>query len=497
MAIKPMGMKAIKSALDFFSIWGQRQKKFITSLSGRLLFLTLGFVFVVEIIIIIPSMAAFQYNWLSERITNAEIASLAIEVSDTKTVSRDLSATLLSSAGVSYLAIQNDGVRDIVLRDPDSVVPEEVMDLRRTNPSIFEDIRYLYAPWSTFFSKDTESLYYQTRPRVREGQIIEVVVPVSEIKSDLKSHLINILRISLGVSVAAGLIVFYALMFSIVRPIQSLTGSIAHFRADPEHEQPSLKINRRDEIGIIAKELAIMQDEVRHALRSKARLAALGQAVSKINHDLRNMLTSARMASDRLAQSPDPVVTKSLPRLERALDRAMTLAQNVLNYGRSDEDEPKCQWLKLKPLVMNAAEDAGLAIGRDKSSAVRFVTKMPASLTCEADPDQLHRLLVNLMRNARQALEHQAHPPAKPRVLLEVLKTSEHIELRLSDNGPGIPPKLKDTLFQPFTGTTTPGGAGLGLAIARELIERHGGELLLESTSPRGTSFLIRWPQRP
>src|SRR5205823_13915730 len=118
---------------------------------------------------------------------------------------------------------------------------------------------------------------------------------------------------------------------------------------------------RADEIGQIERELVSMQEEVRNALRSRARLAALGQAVSKINHDLRNMLTSAQMASDRLATSGDPTVAKALPRLERALDRAVRLAEDVLAYGRTDEAPPLVKTLDLAGAAQTAGEDAGLS----------------------------------------------------------------------------------------------------------------------------------------
>ena len=90
-----------------------------------------------------------------------------------------------------------------------------------------------------------------------------------------------------------------------------------------------------------------MQIELSSALHQKSRLASLGLAVSKVNHDLRNMLTSALIASERLANSADPRVSKALPRLERALDRAVRLAQDVLTYGRSEEAAPQAQSIPL------------------------------------------------------------------------------------------------------------------------------------------------------
>ena len=140
-----------------------------------------------------------------------------------------------------------------------------------------------------------------------------------------------------------------------------------------------------------------MQEDLAQALQSRARLAALGEAVAKINHDLRNMLTSARMASDRLAASGDPKVAQSLPRLERALDRAARLAEEVLAYGRSEEPAPEPRLISLWQAARDAAEDAGLTEG-----GVRLELDGTAEAPVTADPDQLDRILVNLFRNARQ-----------------------------------------------------------------------------------------------
>src|SRR6185312_16294848 len=131
-------------------------------------------------------------------------------------------------------------------------------------------------------------------------------------------------------------------------------------------DDPAARITvskRRDEIGRAEAELDRMQADLRAALNSRARLAALGEAVAKINHDLRNMLTSAQMASERLAQSGDPRVTRALPRLERALDRAVRLASDVLAYGKSEEAAPQTQALHFLSALEAAAEDAGLTEG--------------------------------------------------------------------------------------------------------------------------------------
>jgi signal transduction histidine kinase len=275
----------------------------------------------------------------------------------------------------------------------------------------------------------------------------------------------------------------------LVRPIRRITVAMERFRARPEDPKARLSPSgRRDEIGRAEAELTRMQEDLRAALQSRSRLAALGEAVAKINHDLRNMLTSAQMASDRLAASGDPKVAQALPRLERALDRAVKLAQNVLAYGRSDEAPPQVQTTLLRPVAEAAAEDAGL--GPD---GVAFELAAPPGFEVLADPDQLHRILVNLFRNARQALEG-AGRETEGRIVLKAEGREGYALVEVLDNGPGVPERALHALFQPFLGTASPGGAGLGLAIARELARAHHGDLELTRSSAAGALFTLTLP---
>jgi len=263
------------------------------------------------------------------------------------------------------------------------------------------------------------------------------------------------------------------------------------FRADPEDPEAEPEHSgRQDEIGRVEEELSRMQEEVRQALRSRSRLAALGEAVAKINHDLRNMLTSAQMASDRLAGSGDPTVAQALPRLERALDRALGLTRDVLNYGKSEETPPTVKKIPLRPAVEAAAEDAGLT-----PSGVALETRIAKTFSVDADPEQLHRILVNLMRNARQAVESETRPDGGT-VRVSAERGEAFATIRVSDDGPGVPERIRERLFQPFAGSNRTGGAGLGLAISRELAQAHGGDVELTKTGPKGTTFELRLPMR-
>jgi signal transduction histidine kinase len=291
----------------------------------------------------------------------------------------------------------------------------------------------------------------------------------------------------------AGALVYLSLNLFLVRPMRRITVSMERFRADPNNEAARLHPSgRHDEIGRAEAELERMQSDLRAALASRARLVALGEAVAKINHEMRNMLTSAQLASERLAASGDPVVARTLPRLERALDRAATLATNVLAFGRSEEPEPSARPVPVRAALEAAAEDARLAPG-----GVELVANIDDRAQVLADPDQLHRMLVNLMRNAREAMDGDLGRRGKGKVAATLRVEDGVSVLRLADDGPGLPERAQANLFQPFQGSTRRGGAGLGLAISRELAQAHGGDIVLVETSAKGTTFDIRLPGAP
>jgi signal transduction histidine kinase len=168
------------------------------------------------------------------------------------------------------------------------------------------------------------------------------------------------------------------------------------------------------------------------------------------------------------------------------------LASDVLTYGKTEEAAPEARPLPLAAAVEAAAEEARLS-----EDGVRLVSEVPPAAQVIADPDQLHRILVNLLRNAREAIDQQ-QPPAEPgRVRVWLTQEEGGSLVRFEDNGPGVSPRARERLFQPFAGSTRPGGAGVGLAIARELAEGHGGELSLADTEGPGAVFELRLPGAP
>ncbi len=204
------------------------------------------------------------------------------------------------------------------------------------------------------------------------------------------------------------------------------------------------------------------------------------------------MLAAAQLMSDQLVETRDAKIRRFAPRLIATLGRAIEFCQATLAYGRAAEATPAIRQVALRQLVAEQAELLGLP----DSKLLRFDNQVPAELAAACDPDQMARVLTNLMRNAVQALT-QAGAEAGSRPLLTVAgaATNGSVTLRVIDNGPGVPLRAQANLFQAFRGSVTPGGTGLGLAVAAELVRLHGGTIELEPSSV-GAVFRVSLPLR-
>jgi len=454
-------------------------------LSARLLLLTVLIVVLANLLILPPNLAAFEEQRLRDRLNAAEVATLVAQLAPGGAVSSQNSQKLLAGAEVVQISLGVNNERHLILQMPRVQRAPYLVDLRQKNPLSW------VAPFETLFGGGGRMVRVMARPQFLPADFVEIVVPDGPLRRELTAQLIRLLGIALFTSLMAGAVVYLSLNFLLVRPMQRITRAMEQFRADPDDAAARVKPSgRRDEIGRAERELDRMQTDLRAALASRARLAALGEAVAKINHDLRNMLTSAQLASERLAHSGDPNVAQALPRLERALDRASRLASNVLAFGRSEESPPQKRPVPLRAALQAAAEDAGLA-----PDGVALAVAFKGDPAVAADPEQLHRILVNLMNNARQAIDHAEGRKGVGKLRAEHSSDAASDLLRLVDDGPGLPERARAHIFQPFAGAAREGGTGLGLAIARELAQGHGGDLTLISTGSEGTTFEVKLPK--
>lgn len=462
----------------------ERKRRVIRmGLSAKLLWLTILFVMIAEVLIFVPSVANYRKTWLEERLVAARIAALSVEAAPAGAVSQALRADLLDTAKVEAVALKRQDFRSLLLeRDMPGQV-ETSFDLREASwLTLIGDALY------TFISPDGRMIRVIGPVQAGDGAFIEIIVDESLLKAAILRYALNILLLSLIISLIAATLVYLSLNSLLIKPISRVTRNMMAFGEDPENPDRVIAPSKRsDEIGIVENELADMQGQLTSLLRQKSRLAALGLAVSKINHDLRNMLSSAQLISDRMGAIPDPTVQRFAPKLIASLDRAIRLCSDTLKYGRSEEEPPDRQRFRLRPLI----EEVGEALMLPRQGIVWHID-VPPGLDVYADRDQLYRVVANLVRNACEAIE-DSRAAGEAYIRVKAHREDDMIRLQVTDTGPGIPAKAQENLFAAFRGSVRNGGTGLGLAIASELVRAHGGRIELADNSA-GATFLIELP---
>jgi signal transduction histidine kinase len=322
----------------------------------------------------------------------------------------------------------------------------------------------------------------------------EIIIPDHGLRKAMLIYARNVAFLSLIISLFTATLVFYAINRIMIRPIRTMTRSMLNFARAPEEPGRIIEPETRgDEIGVAERELASMQRTLQRALVEQKHLADLGLAVSKINHDMRNMLASAQLMSDRLSAIKDPTVQSLAPKLVRTLDRAVAYSEGVLTYGRTQEAPPSRRRLKLRRLV----DDVYATLGIDEESGIVFLNEVEPEEEVDADSEQLFRVLANLCRNSVQAMAADEDASVVRRLSVAAARTGTVVRITVSDTGPGLPQKARENLFAAFRGSAKSGGTGLGLAIAHELVRLHGGTIeLVESVGGR-TVFAIVIPDQP
>lgn len=471
---------------------------FLTGLQGRLLLLTAAFVMLAELLIFVPTLSAFRVNWLDERLTAAQLTAVAADSYPGGAVPSGVRAELLRTALVKSVASRSGGLRRLVLPVDDDMKIDVHFDLRQSPESVAGRVLgalSLYGDTiATLFAKD-RTIRVLGRVGDEPDDLIEIVLSEAPLRAALLKQTWTILGVSVLISLASALLVYLSIYGLVVRPIERLSRNMQAFSSNPEDRSRIITPSgRTDEIGMAERELNLMQNELTGLLAQRARLAELGLAVSKINHDLRNMLSSAQVISDRLTALPDPTVQRFAPKLIASLDRAIGFCNETLRFGKSTETTPRRELLALAPIV----EEVGDGLGLPREGSIEWVLDFEPTMRVDADPDHLFRILSNLVRNAVQALEQMADAGGAGRmgrITVSARRENRRTTIEVRDNGPGIPDKTRATLFRAFQSSNRKGGTGLGLSISAELAVAHGGKLRLLDT-PEGAAFALEIPDR-
>jgi signal transduction histidine kinase len=457
-------------------------------LSGRLLVLTVLIVLLAEVLIFVPSVANFRLGWLQNRLDTAGAASFVIANADPKMLPRNVQDDVLQATGAHAIAIKDAKSSRLLAV---SEMPPNVTQ--------YHDLRAATALGAIHDAMGTLFLGGDKVLRVRgniggSDRMIELVMDDAKLRAAMLIYSRNVAVLSLIISLITAALVFSAINRMMIRPIRRMTRSMLAFAAAPDDRANIINPEgRRDEIGLAERKLSAMQDEIHQTLAQRRHLADLGLAVSKINHDMRNILSAAQLMSDRLADARDPLVQSVAPKLIRTLDRAVGYTTDVLSYGGASEAPPSRRRVLLRAIV----EDVfGLNTAPD-GTRIAFVNAVGKDHEIDADPDQLFRVLNNLVRNAVQAMSSERDAAVVKRMTVSAERTGTIVAVKVEDTGPGLPAKARENLFTAFRGSARPGGTGLGLVIAHEIVRAHGGEIQLLASESGMTVFLFTIPDRP
>ncbi|HZT50617.1 MAG TPA: HAMP domain-containing sensor histidine kinase [Stellaceae bacterium] len=447
-------------------------------LTVRVLALTVLFVMASEVLIFLPSLARYRLAWLDNRVDAARLAIFALEATPDNMVSQDLANAILAHVGARGIVVHKPNNTTLMLDSESPPRIDGVFDLR--HGGLLMPIADALATLGHHGDRVLRVLGVSPKDPTT---VVEVLLDERPLRNALWGFAGSMLGVAALISAITGSLLYVSLRRLLVTPLRRLIASMMAFRDDPEDAARVIVPSARsDELGLAQRELASMQETVRQALRQKERLAALGTAVAKINHDLRNILSTARLVSDGLSGSAAPEVRRVTPRLIAAIDRAVALCTHTLTFTR--EGAPPLQ-LAHFPLAALVDEVAALT-QRPEPHPFELVNEVPRPLMARADRDQLFRVLQNLALNAAESGARHLHVRAQA--------GRDLLAIELADDGPGLPPKARENLFRPFAGSARPGGTGLGLAVAREVLRAHGGDIALAESTGAGTVFVLKLP---
>ncbi|MCW5746987.1 MAG: HAMP domain-containing histidine kinase [Alphaproteobacteria bacterium] len=454
-------------------------------LSPRILALVVVAVMTAEVALFLPSIARFRQSWLEERIETGTLATLALDATPDNMVDEALARMLLNHARVDAVTVIEPGKPKRVLMPPGTPEPMGTVELM--------DAGFASLIWEALQAM-ARSGSHELRVGGKSSRMtnahVYVYVDELPLRIAMYGYAQRILILSVIIAAFTAGLLYVGLRWLIVRPLQHVSAAMVAFRRSPEGDSAhQLAARRADEIGIVDREFDILQRELRTALRQKTRLAELGIAMSKINHDLRNMLATTQLLTDKLARSNDPKVRELAPIMFASIDRAVRLCADTLDYARG-RPTPKVAAFELADLV----DEVGVQLleqgeAADPNALRDWRNDVDPALLVRADRNLLFRIVYNLGRNAFDAGARE--------VVVRSERQAGSLVVDVADNGPGVPAHAEASLFQPFAAGGRPGGSGLGLAIARELIQAHGGEIMLAANSKAGATFRFSLPQPP
>ena len=455
-------------------------------LTLKLLLTTIIFTVACEITVLIPSISNFHATWIHDKFTEADAGVRVFNESQENL--EYFPEFLLDSTGAEVIAEEKGQTRVLhAMRKAPARIDREI---NLNSSSVFDDVTRSI---NTLFFGGNRVVRIASSSQYSKSSQVEIIFMESKIRASLIQFAIQVIGISLPIIVLVSALLFFSLYFMIVRPVQRLSKFTDQVAENPEGlERIKVLSNRTDEIGKTQKNLVNMEERLQSTIREHRHLANLGLAVSKINHDLRNILASAQLLLERLEDLPDPTVRRLAPKIISTLDRAVSYTRTVLDYGKTQEAPPKRKMIHLSPLV----SEIGEVLSLDTNKKIDWSNNVDDGIEVDADPEHLFRILMNLCQNSLQALESKKTPVIIKQIAVSAERQGSVVQIEVSDTGPGVPYLERTKIFHAFQSSLKTGGFGLGLSIAAELVEAHGGKISLKE-SDTGAIFEISIPDSP
>jgi len=445
-------------------------------------------VFFTEILVFIPTLANVERRWFENR--HQSLHALALVLADDQTAfERDLYRPILRASEALGLRVVSapEGTILEMRREKSDFIIDRTIDVAH-----FSNIKLALHALETLFSQNGERILQLDGIIGNSGVELSVIMTDRSLRQALVVYAERFSAISLTIALIAASLIYVIVSLVLVRPIQKIYSNILDFVADPANpSRIMIPEERHDEVGFAQRRIATIETALQQNYVRRKRLADLGLAVSKINHDMRNMLASAQLISDRLSEVDDPLVRRLAPKLMHTLDRAISYSQSVITHGRVRETVPHIKPLHLHQLV----EDVFGMLDAHGSHEVELCNHVAEDFEIKADSEHLHRVVTNLCRNSIEAMTTQknVHKETPKQIIIEARHEGKSSIIAIKDTGPGFSARARAHLFEPFQGSMSKNGTGLGLAICDELIRAQNGTIcLIDDENWSGTCFEIR-----
>ena len=324
-------------------------------------------------------------------------------------------------------------------------------------------------------------------------QSIKVKLGVVIVAGVLASDAAALAAVKLGLPVMPSAILAAALALAIVqlvargltRPLREMAAA-ARAMARGDYSARVRDVGRPDEVGELARAFNTMAAELAETDRHRRDL------VANVSHELRTPISALQAKLENVADGVEPADPETLRTMLAQTERLGRLVTQLLDLSRL---ESRAVPLHVRPFdVGTVLGDVVREAGLHAPAEIRIEVDAPAGVLADGDPERVHQVVTNLVENAVR------HSPRPGRVLVAARPAGERVRIEVADEGPGIPPGEADQVFERFyradasrTGATG-GGAGLGLAIARWIVDLHGGDIRIEEADPHGCRMVVELP---